>query len=380
MGRVLSVASVEHHLKVVLLLRVDLFLKMKFWAFLTLLLVVIELDQSEAFLKKLFKKDKKDDKKCEVRWEEHTQPHCTTTYDKKCEQEYKDECSTEYATECWEEQEQVCSSHPECSTQHEQKCSTTYQRVCQDGGKKGKKGKGKFKREAVEYAPEEEAAIEEIKTMSAGELLELAQDVAISEDLDEKVQLGDASPHKRKKRVAGIIALKLIKKYLKYGDDDYDEDCHDVPHQQGASVPVERCHDVKKCHNKPTTKCQKTPHQKCWQEPHEVCQDVPHQKCWQEPHENCWEVPNEKCWEEPHQKCWQVPHEKCVQVAHDRCWEVPQEHCDYVKVKVAKKWCLEKDKKNKNKKGDKWDKKIWKKLEKLIGKGKTSGGYDDDHY
>ena len=49
-----------------------------------------------------------------------------------------------------------------------------------------------------------------------------------------------------------------------------------------------------------------------------------------------------------------------------------------MKVKVAKKWCLEKDKKNKN--GDKWDKKIWKKLEKLIGKGKTSGGYDDDHY
>merc|ERR1712119_92357 len=288
MGRVLSVASVEHHLKVVLLLRVDLFLKMKFWAFLTLLLVVIELDQSEAFLKKLFKKDKKDDKKCEVRWEEHTQPHCTTTYDKKCEQEYKDECSTEYATECkqeytteckteysqeceteytehcqteytkecteeteekctteyteecWEEQEQVCSSHPECSTQHEQKCSTTYQRVCQDNGKKGKKGKkgkGKFKREAVEYAPEEEAAIEEIKTMSAGELLELAQDVAISEDLDEKdVQLGDASPHKRKKRVAGIIALKLIKKYLKYGDDDYKEDCHDVPHPHCASV------------------------------------------------------------------------------------------------------------------------------------------------
>ena len=44
-----------------------------------MLLVFVQLDQSEAFLKKLFKKDKKN---CAVKWEEHTQPSCSTTYEK----------------------------------------------------------------------------------------------------------------------------------------------------------------------------------------------------------------------------------------------------------------------------------------------------------
>ena len=150
--------------------------------------------------------------------------------------------------------------------------------------------------------------------MSTSELLDLAQDVAIAEKHDKEAKAGEASPYKRNKRVAGIIALKWVKKYLN-GDDDYEEGCHDVPHQHCSSVPVENCHDVKKCHYKPTTKCHKVPQQKCWEEPHEVCHDVPRQKCWQEPHEKCWEVPHEKCWEEPHEKCWQEPHEKCSQVS-----------------------------------------------------------------
>jgi hypothetical protein len=59
---------------------------MKPLACLIVFLVLVELDQSEGFLKKLFsskdkkEKDKKEDQ-CEIQWEEHTQPHCTTTYD-----------------------------------------------------------------------------------------------------------------------------------------------------------------------------------------------------------------------------------------------------------------------------------------------------------
>merc|ERR1712183_830147 len=184
------------------------------------------------------------------------------------------------------------------------------QRVCQGDGKDKKKSK-KHKREAEEDY-NEEAAIEEIKNMSASELLDLAQDVAISEKHDKEAKAGEASPYKRNKRVAGIIALKWVKKYLN-GDDDYEEGCHDIPHQHCSSVPVENCHDVKKCHYKPTTKCHK--------------------------------VPQQKCWEEPHEKCWQEPHEKCSQVPHEKCWEVPKEHCDNLIIKVAKKWCVDGDKK-----------------------------------
>jgi hypothetical protein len=53
-----------------------------------------------------------------------------------------------------------------------------------------------------------------------------------------------------------------------------------------------------------------------------------------------------------------------LQEPHEHCTDVPKEHCDYVKVKVAKRWCL--DPKEEDDKKDS-GKKIWKKLGKLIG-------------
>merc|ERR1711862_82287 len=114
--------------------------------------------------------------------------------------------------------------------------------------------------------------------------------------------------------------------------------------EQCEKVPVEHCHDVERS-----------------KEIRRECKQVPHQKCWQEPQENRWQVPHEKCWDEPSQVCTQVPHEKCVKEPQEHCTDHPKEQCENVVVKVAKKHCHKKDKK---------EKKGHKLIEKLFKKGK----------
>eukprot|EP00092_Neocalanus_flemingeri_P061631 GFUD01074153.1.p1 GENE.GFUD01074153.1~~GFUD01074153.1.p1 ORF type:complete len:345 (+),score=57.63 GFUD01074153.1:73-1107(+) len=333
---------------------------MKIWTSVVLLLVVIELDPSEAFIKKLFKNNHHTSQNCEIRWETEMseEPHCTTTHEQKCETlhtthtecsiEYTTECqtekikqckidhtkqctnetvqqcTTEHTEECWEETEKVCTTKPECTSDNVEMCSTTYQRVCPL--------KKRTRREAE--LDRNVAVVRKMKEqMSAEELLNMAKDVALSSKAE----------HSRKRR--GLIGLALAAKHLKaaaaakpgnnfltkllgldqnvVGMENVVDDCHDVPNEHCASVPVEKCHDVQDCQDKPATKCKEVPHEKCWDEIHE--------NCWDEPQETCWDEPHEKCWEEPHEKCWQVPDEKC--------WEVPNEQCEHILVRVARRWC-----------------------------------------
>merc|ERR1712181_145634 len=255
--------------------------------------------------------------------------------------------------QCWEEQENVCKSHPECHTSYVDHCTPLFKKVCseEDDSKKGKKDKDKkgghkkWKREAIE--DEEEAETEKLKKLSAADLLEIAQDAAIAE-----AENNDGKEKRGIKKI-GKLALKLIKNHLKK-DDKKGSQCEDVPHGEHCEkVAVEKCHDVEKCWKEPKTQCKKVPHEKCWQEPHEKCWNEPQEKCWQEAHQKCWDEPKQVCWQEPHEKCWEEPHEQCTQ--H------PKEHCDYVKVKVAKRWCPEKKEKEDS------GKKFWKKVGKLIG-------------
>ena len=51
---------------------------------------------------RLFKTDEPKD--CNIVYEDHTTPHCSTTYNEICEDEYKDEWSTDYTTKAKEEE------------------------------------------------------------------------------------------------------------------------------------------------------------------------------------------------------------------------------------------------------------------------------------
>merc|ERR1712055_441323 len=255
-----------------------------------------------------------------------------------------------YTEQCWEEQENVCKSHPECHTTYVDHCTPLFKKHChEEESKKDKKSHKKWKREAVdddEETAEEKAATENLKKLSAADLLEIAQDAAIAESENKD------GKEKRGVEKIGKLALKLINKHLKKGDkkNKGGDQCEDIPHGEHCEkVAVEKCQDVEKCWKEPKTQCKKVPHEKCWQEPHENCWDEPHEKCWkvpeekchQEPHEQCWQEPHETCWEEPQQVCWQEPHEKCWEEPQEHCTQHPKEHCDYVKVKVAKRWCPE---------------------------------------
>ena len=37
-----------------------------------------------------------------------------------------------------------------------------------------------------------------------------------------------------------------------------------------------------------------------------------------------------------------------LQTYHESCWDEPREHCTEKKIKVAKKWCVENEKKDEN--------------------------------
>merc|ERR1712083_104080 len=117
MGIVLSVPRKEGAMKILL--------------FSCLLLATLGLS-SGGILKKLQKFLKKEDE-CHVVWEEHYQPHCTTSYEKHCEHKFLDKCHTEYTTECKEGQERKCKTEydTQCMTEHSKQCSNEYHEKCE---------------------------------------------------------------------------------------------------------------------------------------------------------------------------------------------------------------------------------------------------------
>merc|ERR1712066_336796 len=103
---------------------------MKVLLSLSLLLVLLEVSQAGPFFKAGFIKGalkglltgagasqkKKEDRQCQVKWEEVWQPHCTTSYETLCRNEPRQECAHEYREECWTEQRKQCTTEYERST------------------------------------------------------------------------------------------------------------------------------------------------------------------------------------------------------------------------------------------------------------------------
>merc|ERR1719167_2042002 len=108
------------------------------WMF-SCLFLVLTFHQSSGGLKKLLKHFQKEEE-CHVVWEEHSQPHCSTTYEQECNTEYETECRQEVKTECKTEYEDVCKTehfeqckteHEEqCVLEHEERCTTEYEEIC----------------------------------------------------------------------------------------------------------------------------------------------------------------------------------------------------------------------------------------------------------
>merc|ERR1712025_438358 len=372
---------------------------MKHFAYLCLLLATVGV--ASGFFHKLFKKKEE----CDIIWEEHTQPHCSTSYEKHCVTEYSDKCHTEYSTECkptyekqckteyervckeehvkectteyvdkcateyieectteyteecWDEWDDVCHKHPECQTTYVDHCEPVFKKHCHghDAKKKGKKWRRDVAEELVNEEDDDEE-FDELKNMSTAEVLDI-----LSDPQDDYADQDSYGSSKQKRHITD-----KIHKFLKKGKKK--EKCETIPvGEHCEKVPVENCRDVESCSKEVRRECKKIPHQKCWQEPHEKCWQVPHEKCWDEPHEKCWDEPHEKRWDEPSQFCTQVPWEKCSKEPYDHCTDHPKEYCEDVMVKVARRHCRQKDKKEK--KGAKF-------LEKLFKKDKSSGGYD----
>merc|ERR1711970_1406694 len=288
---------------------------MKILLYSCLLLATLGLS-SGGILKKLKKLLKTEDE-CEVVWEEHYQPHCTTSYQKHCEHKYLDKCHTEYTTECkegherqckteydtqckteyakqcsneyhekceteyieqcntefteecWDEPKTNCHSHPECHTTYVDHCEPVFKKQCRGGGKK--KGK-KFKRDvAKELVHSEEEDVDEDE--DEDEDLEVIRKMSTAELLDIMAESGDEENSSNRSKEKRDIAAKIHKLFKK----GKKEECETVRHGEHCEkVPVENCHDVEKCTKEIHRECKKIPHEKCWQEPHEKCWQVPH--------------------------------------------------------------------------------------------------------
>jgi len=283
--------------------------------------------------KKIFKREPK---KCDIIWTEQVVPQCETTNEKVCEEVYEDDChtefteecketfeemcKTEFVTECKQEYEEICNTeyskqckteytqectlHPHCEMVEEEACSTTYEKVCDnhDAAKMLKEWNGMAKKQK-RHAP----VAERLDAPEGG--LDVIEEGDVAK---KRMRRGD-----HLQRVLELVGMK--KK---------EELCHHIPQKHCVIVPVERCHNV----------------QECWQKPEERCWEEPTQTCHQEPRENCVQVPSQRCWQEPQTKCWQEPHKRCTQVLNEVCKEVPKEHCEYLPKLVAKKKC-EKQKK-----------------------------------
>merc|ERR1712066_580610 len=119
---------------------------MKVLLSLSLLLVLLEVSQAGPFFKAGFIKGalkglltgagasqkKKEDRQCQVKWEEVWQPHCTTSYETLCRNEPRQECAHEYREECWTEQRKQCNTEYErvCATSYQQQCETQHEEEC----------------------------------------------------------------------------------------------------------------------------------------------------------------------------------------------------------------------------------------------------------
>merc|ERR1711872_598875 len=79
---------------------------------------------------------------CQVVWEEHKQPHCSTDYKQECKHYEEDECvnlterkcSTDYVEQCTPTTETKCATEytNQCSTIYEQSCHTVQDQQCWD--------------------------------------------------------------------------------------------------------------------------------------------------------------------------------------------------------------------------------------------------------
>merc|ERR1712234_80958 len=77
---------------------------------------------------------------CQVVWEEHKQPHCSTDYKQVCEDGYEEKCTTEYVRECVTDNQRKCSTdyveqctpttETKCATEYTNQCSTIYEQSC----------------------------------------------------------------------------------------------------------------------------------------------------------------------------------------------------------------------------------------------------------
>merc|ERR1712071_453501 len=65
------------------------------------------------------------DEECQVIWEEHKQPHCSTEYDEQCTEEHVQQCKTEYENQCSTEYQN------QCSTEYTTSCEQEYTQECQ---------------------------------------------------------------------------------------------------------------------------------------------------------------------------------------------------------------------------------------------------------
>merc|ERR1711972_1228610 len=240
---------------------------------LSCLLLVLTFHQSSGGLKKLLKHFQKEEE-CHVVWEEHSQPHCSTTYEQECHTTHEEQCSTEYETECRQEVKTECKTEYEdvcktkhveqcrtenerrCETQHEERCSTEYTEECWEEKERVCKsvpdchavwevqcsgGSKKYKRSAEEVT-EAEVTEAELESMSSKEILDL-----INSESD-----GDL-------KIRGKRGVKILKKLLDHKSKKDDEpECREVA--------VEKCTEHEECWDEPKRRCKKTPHETCWQE------------------------------------------------------------------------------------------------------------------
>merc|ERR1711915_503107 len=208
--------------------------------------VLVEVHESEGKLKKILKKVKKfakklageDEEECHIVWEEHTQPHCTTTFSEHCKTEHKNQCTTEYSTECKDEIEKVCKTETQCSTTYVDKCTPLVKKPCETTYSSPQSGR--WKREASD----EDSSLD-IDNLSAAELLDIARDSAVESSREDDENDGRGKRGVLKK---GLKKVKKIVKKLISNDDD----CGEEPAGQHCEkVPQQSCEDVEKCWKEP---------------------------------------------------------------------------------------------------------------------------------
>merc|ERR1712025_638596 len=219
--------------------------------------------------------------KCDVIWEEKVTPLCKTKHNKVCEPVWNEVCHKVWEDECWDEPVEKCHQVKQCHTETQNVCKTEYTVECEDAHHHKHHGydhHDHHKREA-----EVEASVES------------------GEDLNAELEALS-----RRRRGAKLIAKPLKKLAFAVGLGSQTTSSPDNEDDEEAHVET-------------------------------LCHHHPHTKCWDEPVEKCHNVP--ECHTEQVQRCKKVPREVCEKVESQKCWDEPEEHCEYMRVKVAKKYC-----------------------------------------